>query len=304
MYTQSILRVQVWYTTPCYLPFYCRNTTVCYIFKKTFTTPTPTLFKVNIVFGASFYPQQTDTTVKGTTTVMFPESGSLPSGRYFCPFTKTPDRQSRKTSRSVRFFHQRRPDCPGPSRKLPPARAGAAGERWLGVPARPLPSQKSKCEHFLSFRWVCQPNLVTAQARPLPPLPVLGAPTAPTPRPCSPSGSSTVRARRSERVRRLSCSIALSILGAPSALLQPRQRPLRPVPYIPPRPGPRAKAAARPCHRRHCGDSSGPRPPSGYRGCRATTKDTPATTAAHTLPAAATASRLDSHGILGTVVLS
>lgn len=74
-------------------------------------------------------------------------------------------------------------------------------------------------------------------------------PGSPAPLSCSPSGSSTVRARRSERVRRLSCSIALSILGAPSVLPQPRRRPLSPTPYIPPRPVLRAEAPACPGHR-------------------------------------------------------
>lgn len=79
--------------------------------------------------------------------------------------------------------------------------------------------------------------LSRARARPGPGRPRARARApAPAARPRSPSGSSTVRARRSERVRRLSCSIALSILGAPPALPQPRRPPPRRAPYIPPRP--------------------------------------------------------------------
>lgn len=67
------------------------------------------------------------------------------------------------------------------------------------------------------------------------------------PRGASPSGSSTVRARRSERVRRLSCSIALSILGAASAKPPPRPRPPRsPAPYIPTLAGPAGGGASSP----------------------------------------------------------
>lgn len=58
----------------------------------------------------------------------------------------------------------------------------------------------------------------------------------PAPGPGSPSGSSTVRARRSERVRRLSCSMALSILGAPPAPPPLDRRPPHSAPYIPPQP--------------------------------------------------------------------
>lgn len=114
-----------------------------------------------------------------------------------------------------------------------------------------------------------------------------------------------MRARRSERVRRLSCSIALSILGAPSALPQPRRRPLRLAPYIPPRPVLRPEALARPSR---CPGLHGPLGASSsvpvLGVAEPITEGTPATTVAGALPAAATASLLDSHGLLGTVVPS
>lgn len=173
-----------------------------------------------------------------------------------------------------------------------------------GVPVRPLPSQESKCGHFLSFQSVFQTDLATARAPPRVP-PRLRAPASPAPLCCSPSGSSTVRARRSERVRRLSCSIALSILGAPSVLPQPRRRPLSPEPYIPPRPVLRAEAPARPGHRPGLRGKLGAASSVRVSGAAGpTTEGNTRATAARALPAATAASLLDSHGLLGTVVLS
>lgn len=129
------------------------------------------------------------------------------------------------------------------SRKLPSARAGAAGEGRPRVPAWPLPAKESNCGRFHGFGSVSSPDLAAPQPRP--PAPYSRPDTA-SPLARSPSGSSTVRARRSERVRRLSCSIALSILGAPSAHTPPRRRPPRPAPYIPPRPVRREEPPARP----------------------------------------------------------
>lgn len=77
--------------------------------------------------------------------------------------------------------------------------------------------------------------------------------------PLLPSGSSTVRARRRDLVRRLSCSMALSILGAASP--EPRTPPAaaRPQPIA-------ALAAPRPRHPgrlRACAGRGGGRFPQG-----------------------------------------
>lgn len=159
---------------------------------------------------------------------MFSESGS-PTSDYFCPFAKTPNRRSGETS--FLLLPAPGPAEPRPSSKLPPAWVGPAGEGWPGVPAWPLPAKESKCGRFLGFGLVYPPDLGPP---PSPPPPRHVCPEHHYPSPRSPSGSSTVRARRSERVRRLSCSIALSILGAPSAPTPPPRRPPRPAPYIPP----------------------------------------------------------------------
>lgn len=152
--------------------------------------------------------------------------------------------------------------------RAPPANAHPPGrQRQLlllgGVPA-PTPHVPGK------EMWAFSQLPVRCPARPLggpgpaPATPARGL-RPPAPRPRSPSGSSTVRARRSERVRRLSCSIALSILGAPPALPGPRRPPPRSAPYIPPRPDPRPETPARRRHARGGTVRSSPRPPPGSR---------------------------------------
>lgn len=113
-----------------------------------------------------------------------------------------------------------------------------------------------------------------------------------------------MRARRSERVSRLSCSIALSILGAASAKPPPRPRPPRPAPYIQTLAGPVGEGASSrqpalgnarvlrrvgPPHRRQPA-----RPRRGWAAVAASARSR--------LSFRGPASLLGSRGLLGTVV--
>lgn len=140
--------------------------------------------------------------------------------------------------------------CPAPR---PPSRPGSGAASAGRDPPRPVGGRKGR--HVLSARQInraCQKRREEARShspQPVPTQPIPagpGAEAAGTDRyvraPLLPSGSSTVRARRRDLVRRLSCSMALSILGAASP--EPRTPPAaaaRPQPIA-------ALAAPRPHH--------------------------------------------------------
>lgn len=204
------------------------------------------------------YPQQlkvNDTTWVGTGGISLPYPTSISrqqmeKGQQICclltPGHRHPGDTSAPSPKHLTDSPERLPSSPAssscrtPTARAPPTNPTCPGRewwpRWPGVLDLPLPAKESKCGRLFSFQLVF-PNPRSSLSP---------APGGPSPAARSPSGSSTVRARRSERVRRLSCSIALSILGAPSALPQPARGLRTRSPTSRPAPVPQAVVPARP----------------------------------------------------------